>query len=93
MANSEQLRIVKTALGISGGFHDETLSIYIDEVLEYMKDAGVPDVTLATSAINGCLVRGVSDLWNYGQGDATLSPYFHQRVIQLCREVKEDVST
>lgn len=93
MANSEQLRIVKTALGISGDFHNETLSIYIDEVLEYMKDAGVPDATLATSVINGCLVRGVSDLWNYGQGDATLSPYFHQRVIQLCREVKEDVST
>lgn len=93
MANSEQLRIVKTALGISGDFHNETLLIYIDEVLGWMKDAGVPDTVLATDRINGCLVRGVSDLWNYGQGDATLSPYFHQRVIQLCREVQKDVST
>ena len=93
MANSEQLRIVKTALGISGDFHDDTLSIYIDEVLDWMKDAGVPDTVLATDRINGCLVRGVSDLWNYGQGDATLSPYFHQRVIQLCREVNSNVSS
>lgn len=92
MANSEQLRIVKTALGISGDFHNETLSIYIDEVIGYMGDAGVPDTVIATERINGCLVRGVSDLWNYGQGDAKLSPYFHQRVIQLCREVN-DVST
>ena len=93
MANSEQLRIVKTALGISGDFHNDTLSIYIDEVLGWMKDAGVPDTALVTDRINGCLVRGVSDLWNYGQGDAQLSPYFHQRVIQLCREVQKDVST
>lgn len=88
MANSEQLRIVKTALGISGDFHNETLSIYIDEVLDYLKDAGVPDTVLATDRINGSLARGVSDLWNYGQGNAELSPYFHQRVIQLCREVQ-----
>ena len=92
MANSEQLRIVKTALGISGDFHNETLSIYIDEVIGYMEDAGVPDTVIATERINGCLVRGVSDLWNYGQGDAQLSPYFHQRDGQLCREVN-DVST
>lgn len=88
MANSEQLRIVKTALGISGDFHNETLSIYIDEVLDYLKDAGVPDTVLASDRINGSLARGVSDLWNYGQGNAELSPYFHQRVIQLCREVQ-----
>lgn len=93
MANSEQLRIVKTALGISGDYHDDTLSIYIDEVLNWMKDAGVSDTVLATDRIHGAVVRGVSDLWNYGQGNATLSPYFHQRVIQLCREVNENVQT
>ena len=87
MANSEQLRIVKLALGITGDYQNDTLSIYIDEVLDWMKSSGVPDSVLATSSINGALVRGVSDLWNYGQGDAELSPYFHQRVIQLCREV------
>lgn len=83
----ELLRIVKTALGISGDFHDDTLRIYIAECVEWMKSAGVPDSVLATERINGAVVRGVSDLWNYGQGDATLSPYFHQRVIQLTREV------
>lgn len=89
MANSEQLRIVKLALGITGDYQNDTLSVYIDEVLGWLKSAGVPDSVLTTSSINGALVRGVSDLWNYGQGNAELSPYFHQRVIQLCREVSD----
>lgn len=93
MANSEQLRIVKLALGITGEYQDSTLSIYIDEVLDWMKSAGVPESVLASSSINGALVRGVSDLWNYGQGDTELSPYFHQRVTQLIREVNKDVPT
>ena len=81
------LSVTKKALGISGDFHDDTLSIYIAECINYMKSAGVPDSVIATDRIYGAVVRGVSDLWNYGQGNATLSPYFHQRVIQLCREV------
>ena len=84
----ELLRVVKVALGLSGTtYHDDTLTVYINECVEWMKSAGVPESVLATSRINGAVVRGVSDLWNYGQGDATLSPYFHQRVIQLAREV------
>lgn len=81
------LSVVKTALGISGDFHDDTLMVYIRECVYYMKSAGIPDTVLATDRIYGAVVRGVSDLWNYGQGDAKLSPYFYERVIQLCREV------
>lgn len=81
------LSVVKTALGITGNFHDDLLNIYIQEVTEYMIGAGVPSTLFETDKVNGCVVRGVADLWNYGQGDASLSPYFYQRVIQLCREV------
>ena len=81
------LEMVKLALGITGNYHDATLLLYIDEVLHYMESAGVPKNVLQSDLIHGCVARGVSDLWNYGQGNATLSPYFHQRVIQLVREV------
>lgn len=81
------LEVVKTALGLLGStFHDALLSVYIDEVIEFMRDAGVADAVFETERINGAVVRGVSDLWNYGQGDAKLSPYFTERVIQLTRE-------
>lgn len=85
--------IVKTALGITGTFHDSLLDIYINEVKDVMIDGGVPERLFETEKVNGCVVRGVADLWNYGQGDASLSPYFFQRVAQLSREVDSDVPT
>ena len=42
------LESVKSALGITGTYQDVTLKIYIDEVIAYMKDAGVStDVILS----------------------------------------------
>lgn len=82
------LNVVKTALGINGNYHDALLDTYIKEVAEFMRGGGVPDALFLTDKVNGCIVRGVSDLWNYGQGDTSLSPYFYQRVTQLCREVE-----
>lgn len=38
----------------------------------------------------GVIARGVSDLWNYGNGSTGLSPYFKERVIQLSLEEEED---
>ena len=87
------LEAVKTALGITGTFHDALLGLYIKEVKYCMIDAGVPEHLFETEKVYGCVARGVSDLWNYGQGNASLSPYFYQRVAQLAREVPEDVST
>lgn len=74
---------VKTALGITGEYQDATLQIYLDEVLAYLRDAGVPDEVLASDVATGIIVRGVADLWNYGSGGTQLSPYFMQRAIQL----------
>lgn len=83
MTEAERLEKVKNGLGITGDFQDNTLQVYINDVMEFMKSAGVkPDVVKSELAI-GCIIRGVSDLWNYGSGSASLSNYFKQRLLQL----------
>lgn len=83
MTDAELLTKVKTALGITGTYQDATLSLYIEEVKNYLIDAGVSLQILDSSASVGVIIRGVSDLWNYGMGTVSLSEYFMQRVIQL----------
>lgn len=83
MENTELLERIKTSLGITGDYQDGTLLFYIEEVKNYMLDAGVPQEIVDSSRAIGVVSRGVSDLWNYGSGSTTLSPYFKERVIQL----------
>ena len=70
---------VKNALGITGSYQDATLQIYFDEVVDFIKDAGVADANIT----KGLVARGISDLWNYGGAEGKLSEYFMQRVAQL----------
>ena len=70
---------VKKALGITGDYQDDTLTVWINEVVEVIKGAGVPEARITA----GVVARGVSDLWNYGAGEGKLSPYFYQRAAQL----------
>ena len=70
---------VKNALGITGEYQDATIQIYMDETVDFLKEAGVSDGAITA----GLVARGVSDLWNYGAGDGKLSPYFIQRASQL----------
>lgn len=77
------LEKVKTGLGITGDYQDDLLQIYIDEVISYLSSAGVSDDVIQSDASTGIIVRGVSDLWNYGSGGTQLSPYFMQRATQL----------
>ncbi len=86
MTNDELLIKVKQGLGIGGNYQDETLLIYIDEVKEYMLSAGVSKTTIESVKAVGAILRGVSDLWDYGSGSVGLSPYFKERVIQLRSE-------
>lgn len=80
----DMLEHVKTCLGQSGNdYVNGIFQGYIDEVREYLQDAGVPETVTNTKACGGIVARGVSDLWNYGAGDASLSPYFHERAAQL----------
>lgn len=83
MTIQELLIKVKKSLGITGDYQDETLTEYIYEVMEFLSDAGVSEAVLQSDSVIGVVTRGVSDLWNYGSGGTTLSPYFMQRAIQL----------
>lgn len=68
---------IKNALNITGTYQDETLTIYMNEVVDFLKKAGVENIT------TGIVARGVSDLWNYGGAEGKLSDYFIQRASQL----------
>lgn len=86
------LESVKSALGITGNFQDATLKIYINEVIAYMKDAGVSTEVINSDVSAGVIARGVTDLWNYNGGAGKLSDYFYQRVSQLAYTSKEVVT-
>lgn len=83
MAANTLLDKVKKGLGITGTYQDETLQVYIDEVKGFMASAGVQPNVIESNVAVGCIMRGVSDLWNYGSGNAKLSEYLKQRVQQL----------
>ncbi len=83
------LELVKNALGITGTYQDATLKIYIDEVIAYMKDAGVSTEVIDSNVSAGVIARGVMDLWNYNVSAGKLSEYFYQRVSQLAYTSKE----
>lgn len=89
MTDAELLTKVKIALfgNASGEWRDETLNIYINEVKEFMRDAGVPEDILKSNVSVGCIITGVNDLWNYASGGARFSDYFQKRVIQLSKGV------
>ena len=77
--NATMLADVKKALGITGDYQNDTLTVYINEVADFLADAGVPERHITS----GLVARGVSDLWNYGSGNGKLSQYFMQRAAQL----------
>lgn len=79
MSDTNMLEKVKNALGITGTYQDDTLGVYIDEVIDFLVKSGVKrsDIT------SGIVSRGVADLWNYGEGDGKLSQYFITRATQL----------
>ena len=81
MADTAMISGVKSALGITGSAMDTTISVYIDEVTDYMRGAGVSSERIAASV--GVVARGVNDLWNNDSGNGKLSPYFYDRVSQL----------
>lgn len=83
MTEVELLENVKRALNVTGTYQDDTLTVYIKDVKYYMADAGVREDIIDSEASVGVIARGVSDLWNYGNGSTTFSEYFMQRVIQL----------
>lgn len=82
-AQVDHLTKVKAMLGITGNYQDETLISYIDEVKGFMSSAGVSETVIDSNSATGLIARGVADLWNYGSGGTSLSPYFLMRCSQL----------
>lgn len=80
---ADLLAAVKNSLNINGEHFDITLQLFIDEVKEYLRSAGVLSEVIGSTLAVGCIARGVADLWNYGNGDTKLSEYFYQRAEQL----------
>ena len=83
MTDAELLTGVKKRIGITGDYQDDTLTGHIQDVKDFMQDAGVSEEVMQTTKIIGAVTRGVSDLWDYGSGNGEFSPYFFQRVTQL----------
>lgn len=85
MATVNMLEKVKLGLfgTVEGAWRDGMLTVYIDEVVEFMRDAGVPDSVIESDRAYGCILMGVNDLWNYQGGDVKFCKYFTERVIQL----------
>lgn len=79
MADISMLESVKKALGVEGTYQDDTIAEYINEVKAFLLDAGVSEGNITA----GIVSRGVTDLWNYGNGNGKLSDYFMQRATQL----------
>lgn len=73
------LEDIKNALGITGDYQDATLTVYINEVVDFLVEAGVKESHITS----GIIARGVADLWNYGSNDGSLSTYFKERATQL----------
>ena len=79
----EMLETVKSMIGVTGSYQDTTIQAYIDEVKQYLLSGGVPESVVEDPSSAGTIARGVADLWDYGSGSGTLSPYFKERAIQL----------
>lgn len=80
---AERLAKVKTALGISGEYQDDTLTFFIEEVINELVDSGVSQSVAESDAAVGCIALGVNDLWNYSSGGVKHSDFFYKRLIQL----------
>lgn len=82
ISDANLLTEIKTRLDITGTYHDAKLNGYIDDVKNYLIDAGVAENVVNDSCSIGAICRGVADLWNYGQG-GSFSDYFRERATQL----------
>lgn len=82
---------IKSFMGIYDSYQDETIIPIIDEVAQFMVEAGVNEEIVQADTTCGVIARGTMDLWNYGSGQVTFSPIFNSRVTQLSlKRVKEN---
>lgn len=83
LTNEQQIAQIKQALGIGDGIPDATINVWLSDVKDFMLNAGVPTSVINAQSTIGTLARGVSDTWNYGDGNTSYSMVFKMRVTQL----------
>ena len=59
MTDAELLTEVKKRIGITGTYQDDTISGHIQDVKDFMLDAGVSNTTMESKKIIGAVTRGV----------------------------------
>lgn len=77
------LEKIKLYMGITDDYQDSTISLVVNEVVQYMLEAGVKPEVVSASTSLGTIARGTLDIWNYGSGQVSFSNSFKERVIQL----------
>ena len=83
MSDAERLKLIKTAMGISGTYQDELLGVYIADAKNTLIGAGVSQEIAESQEAIGAIVRYVIDAWNYDAGAARMSPLFIAQVVRL----------
>lgn len=91
--NDEEILIkVKNLLGMAqNSYQDDVLTDLIQVVKSDMVESGVSEVVVNSDKAIGCIMRGVIDNWNYGNGGSYSDIYF-KGVIKL-REIPEEEDT
>lgn len=74
---------IKSFMGIYDAYQDQTIIPIVDEVAQFMLEAGVAESVIEAETTCGVIARGTMDLWNYGSGSVGFSPIFNSRVVQL----------
>ena len=83
MTDIELLAKVKSGLGITGTATDDTISIKMLAVKQYMLNAGVTIEQIETDLGIATLTVGVNDLWNLASGEVKFSQAFDILATQL----------
>lgn len=80
------LEKVKSIIGVTGSYMDDTVQGYIDEVKQYLLDGGAQQNVVDAPTSIGTIARGVSDLLY----DKALSNHFKERAVQLALKRIDD---
>ena len=83
ITDKDLLEQIKSDNQLFGSQHDTTLTIKIATIKGYLRSAGVSNAVIGSTLAVGCISRGVMDIWNYGNGDTKLSPFYYELADQL----------
>lgn len=70
---------VKKGLNITDTYRDDELTMYLDEVLSFLRKAGISEGSIT----KGVVIIGVRDLFYGAEGNIGFSDYFYKRASQL----------